>query len=158
MNLANKPTEGLRGHAPTAVISSPGHVLKINYWAVILAAFAAFVMSSLYYSPLLLGNVWRRLDPVATAGLTPSPGKMLAEIVRTLVITLVIARLLTLLGAADWKTALVLAVWLWFGFSALMWIGAIMWEKTPWQVAAIHSGDWLLKTMLIALILGVWRR
>jgi len=58
---------------------------------------------------------------------------------------------------SDWKTALVLAVWLWFGFSALRWIGAIMWEKTPWQVAAIHSGDWLLKTTLIAPILGVWR-
>ena len=158
MNIANQPTEGLRGHTAMAVISNPGHVPKINYRAVILAAFAAFVMSSLYYSPLLLGNVWRSVDPVPTAGQTPSLGKMLAEIVRTLVITLVIARLLRLLGAADWKTALVLAVWLWFGFSALMWIGAIMWEKTPWQVAAIHSGDWLLKTMLIALILGVWRR
>jgi hypothetical protein len=50
-----------------------------------------------------------------------------------------------------------LALWLWFGFSAMMWTGAIMWEKTPWQIAAIHSGDWLVKTVLIAVILGAWK-
>jgi hypothetical protein len=66
MNIANQPTEGLRDHTATAVISNPGHVTKINYWAVILAAFAAFVMSSLYYSPLLLatfGVASTRLQP-----------------------------------------------------------------------------------------------
>jgi hypothetical protein len=133
-------------------------MLKINYWAVVVAALAAFVMSLLYYSPLLLGNVWGAVDPVATAGTTPSVGKVLGEIVRTLVITYVLARLMALLGANGWKGAVPLALWLWFGFSAMMWVGAIMWEKTPWQIAAIHSGDWLQKTLLIAVILGVWRR
>ena len=129
-------------------------MLKINYWAVVVAALAAFLMSSLYYSPLLLGNVWRAVDPGPTAGTTPSIGKVVAEIVRTLVITYVLARLIALLGVNDWKGAVPLALWLWFGFSAMMWVGAIMWEKTPWQVAAIHSGDWLLKTLLVAVILG----
>jgi hypothetical protein len=32
-------------------------MVRINYWAVVVAAFAAFVMSSLYYSPSLFGNV-----------------------------------------------------------------------------------------------------
>lgn len=131
---------------------------KINHWAVLAAAVAAFVMSSLYYSPLVLGNVWRTLDPVAIAGMTSSIGKAVGELFRTLVITYVFARLIGLLGGADWKGAVRLAFWLWFGFSAMMWVGAIMWEKTPWQIAAIHSGDWLLKTLLIAAILGVWRR
>ena len=130
---------------------------KINYWAVVVAALAAFLMSSLYYSPLLLGNVWLAVDPGSAAGTTPSIGKVLGEIVRTLVITFVLARLIGLLGASDWKGAVSLALWLWFGFSGMMWVGAIMWEKTPWQVAAIHSGDWLLKTILIAVIVGVWR-
>jgi hypothetical protein len=133
-------------------------MVRINYWAIVVAAVAAFVMSSLYYSPLLLGNWWRSVDPGATAGMTPSIGKILGEIVRTLVITFVVARLLTLLGATDWKRAVYLAIWLWFGFSAMMWVGAMMWENTRWQIAAIHSGDWLLKTILIAAILGAWRR
>ena len=131
-------------------------MLKINYWAVVVAALAAFVMSSLYYSPLLLGNVWRAVDPGPTGGTTPSIGKVVGELVRTLVVTYVVARLIALLGGSGWKPAVRLAFWLWFGFSAMMWVGAIMWEKTPWQIAAIHSGDWLLKTLLLAVIVGVW--
>jgi len=133
-------------------------MVRINYWAVVVAAIAAFVMSSLYYSPFGLGNVWHAVDPGSTAGTTPSTGKVIGEIVRTLVITYVLARLMTLLGGVDWKATVRLAIWLWFGFSAMMWVGAMMWENNPWQVAAIHSGDWLLKTLLIAVILGVWRR
>jgi hypothetical protein len=45
---------------------------KINYWAVVVAALAAFLMSSLYYSPLLLGNVWLAVDPGSAAG---TPGR-----------------------------------------------------------------------------------
>lgn len=133
-------------------------MLKTSYWAILAAAIAAFVFSSLYYSPLLLGGVWRRVDPVATASAKASGAKALIEFVRTVVITLVIARVLSMLQVANWKSAVQLAVLLWLGFSAAMWVGAIMWEKTPWTVAAIHSGDWLIKTVIISFILGVWRR
>ena len=68
-----------------------------------------------------------------------------------------VARLIALLGDGNRKSSVGLALWLWFGFSAMMWVGAIMWEKTPWQIAAIHSGDWLLKIILIAAIIGAWR-
>jgi hypothetical protein len=125
--------------------------------AIAAAALAAFVLSSLYYSPLLAGNLWRAVDPVAAAGMTPSLWKVVAEILRTIVITCVVAHLLTLLGAKDWKDSVILGLWLWFGFSAMMWIGAVMWEKTPWQIAAIHSGDWLIKTGVITAMLGLWR-
>jgi len=133
-------------------------MLKPNYWAIVAASVAAFVMSSLYYSPLLLGNVWRAVDPGATSGMKPSIVRVLGEMVRTLVISIVVAHLIALLGPGDWKSAVDFAFWLWFGFSAMMWVGAIMWEKTPWQIAAIHSGDWLLKTLLIAVVVGVWHR
>jgi hypothetical protein len=132
-------------------------MLKVNYWAVVVAALAAFLMSSVYYSPLLLGNVWHAVNPGPTTGTAPSLGKVVGELLRTLVIAYVLARLIALLGASDWKGAGRLALWLWFGFSTTMWVGAMMWEKTPWQIAAIHSGDWLLKTLLIAVIVGVWR-
>lgn len=132
-------------------------MVKTNYWAIVVAGLAAFVMSSLYYSPLLLGNVWRAVDPVATAGVTPPILKAVGELFRTIIISLVIARLMALIGGSDWKSAVRLALWLWLGFSGMMWVGAIMWEQTPWQIAAIHSGDWLVKTVLIASILSAWR-
>jgi hypothetical protein len=129
--------------------------MKINYWSVLVAAISAFVFSSLYYS--LLANVWRAVDPAAAAGAKPSMVKALVEIVRTIIISFVLATLIKRLGSTDVKSAVQLALWLWFGFSAMMWVGAIMWERTPWQVAAIHSGDWLVKTVLIAVIISIWR-
>jgi hypothetical protein len=130
---------------------------KINYLAVLVATFAAFLFSSLYYSPMLLGNVWRAVDPASATATAPSIGKVVGEIVRTFIITYVLARLIVLLGGGGWKRTVRLALLVWFGFSAMMWLGAIMWERTPWQIAAIHSGDWLLKTILICFILGLWR-
>jgi uncharacterized PurR-regulated membrane protein YhhQ (DUF165 family) len=130
---------------------------KINYLAVVVASFAAFLFSSLYYSPILLGNAWRAADPASATATAPSIGKVVGEIVRTFIITYVLARLIVLLGGGGWKRTVPLALLVWFGFSAMMWLGAIMWERTPWQIAAIHSGDWLLKTILICFILGLWR-
>ena len=130
---------------------------KTNYGAILVATLVVFVFSSLYYSPLLVGKIWRSVDPVAAA-IKPSMVKGVLELIRTLILTLVITKLVGMLGVVDWKSAIQLAVLLWFGFSALMWTGAVMWEHTPWALAAIHSGDWLFKTVLICLIVGVWRR
>lgn len=143
-------------HSPLGTQPEPV-VRRINHFAVIVTAVAAFVFSSLYYSPFLLGTVWLAVDPTAAAGMKPSIGRVLGEIARTLMITYVLAHLLALLGSQDWKSGVRLALKLWFGFSFMMWIGAIMWENTPWPVAAIHTGDWLVKTVLMAFLLGIWR-
>jgi hypothetical protein len=135
--------------------SAPLGDRPVNYAAIGVAALSAFMLSSLYYSPAVLGNVWRAVDPAA-ASIQFSPWKPLLELSRTVGITFVIARLLSILGACDVLRAVTLALWMWAGFSVLMWVGAIMWEGTPLQVAAIHCGDWLLKTLLIAVILGAW--
>jgi hypothetical protein len=37
----------------------------------------------------------------------------------------------------------------------VLWIGAVIWENTPRQLALIHGGDWLAKLVLIGLIVSV---
>jgi len=100
--------------------------MKTNYGAIVVAGVAGFVFSSLYYSPLLLGNLWQAVDLAVTLAARPSVAKALVEITRTLVITFVLARVIALMGGRDLKSAVELAVWLWLGFSEMMWIGAIM--------------------------------
>ncbi|MPZ92517.1 MAG: DUF1761 family protein [Actinobacteria bacterium] len=46
---------------------------------------------------------------------------------------------------------------LWIGFPIVLWAGAIMHEKVPSKLAAIPAGDWLLKLLVIAVIVSVWR-
>jgi hypothetical protein len=30
-------------------------------------------------------------------------------------------------------------------------------ENTPWRLAEIHAGDWLLKLLVVAVIASVWQ-
>ena len=131
----------------------------INYLAVVVAAVAAFVMSSVYY--ILFGKERMKLlgdTPGAAADMRRvRPLKMLGEIVRTLVVAYVLARFVVLLGVVDWKGAVQLGTWLWIGFPLMILVGSVVWDKRPWKLAAIHAGDWLVKLLLMAVILGVWR-
>jgi hypothetical protein len=132
----------------------------INFSAVVVAAAAAFAMSSVWY--ILFGKERMKLlgnDPGAAADMRRvETWKKLAEFVRGLVVAYVIARFVVLLGVADWRGAVQLGVWLWIGFPFMILLGSVMWDKRPWKLAAIHAGDWLVKVLLMAVILGMWRR
>ncbi len=62
-------------------------MLRNRFFIVGLAVLAAFVMSSLYYSPLLVGNLWRAVDSIAAKASAPPAWMVLTEMLRTLVIT-----------------------------------------------------------------------
>ena len=132
-------------------------MIRINYFAVVVAVVAAFVVSSVWYSPLLFGKKFTELSGVGSSA-GPNAGKILGELVRTLVVAYVLARFVVLLKVVDWKAALRLGVWLWIGFPVVLLSGSVMWQNVPWVLAAIHAGDWLVKILLIAVILGVWRK
>jgi hypothetical protein len=62
-----------------------------------------------------------------------------------------------LLGITGWISAVKLGLWLWIGFPFMILVGSVLWDKVPWKLAAIHAGDWLVKLLVMAIILGVWR-
>lgn len=45
---------------------------------------------------------------------------------------------------------------LWGAFPVVLLSGSVVHEKVPWQLAAIHAGDWLIKLALVSTIVG-WR-
>ena len=135
-------------------------MLEIHYLHVVVTAVSAFVMSSIWYT--VFGKARMALldqDPRATADMRKVPAwKKATELVRELVIAYVVARFVVQLGVADWKAAVQLGVWLWFGFVFMILVGAVVWDNVSWKLTAIHAGDWLVKLPLMAVILGVWRR
>jgi hypothetical protein len=131
----------------------------IPYIAVLVTAVAAFAASSVYY--VIFGKALTALLPADTVAVdmrkVPS-WKKAAEFVRGLITTFVVACLVAKFGVVEWQGALRLAVLVWFGFPFMILAGSILWDNRPWKFAAIHSGDWLMKLVLMAVILGVWRR
>ncbi len=126
----------------------------INYLAVVVTAVAAFVASSVWY--VLFGKELRELSP-AMADMKAAPvWKKVVVVLQGLVLAFVLAVLVGRLGITTWTGGALLGFWLWLGLSAVQWVGSIMWENVPLKLAAIHAGDWLVKLVLIAAILGAW--
>ena len=131
-------------------------MLGINYLAVVVAAALAFVASAVWY--IVFGKELAKVSTAFAEGQRKrQPWKMLAVIAQSLVLALVLAYFLGLIGNVDWMGAIRIGVLLWIGLSAVQWVGSIMWEKVPLKMAAIHAGDWLVKLVLIAVIVSVWR-
>jgi hypothetical protein len=132
--------------------------MHINYLAVLVAAVAAFVGSSVYY--LIFGRALAALLPAGSVAvdMRKVPAwKKGAEFLRGLVVAFVVAIFVAHFGVVDWKGALGLAVLVWFGFPFMILTGAVLWDNRPLKFAAIHSGDWLMKLVLMAFIFRLWR-
>jgi Protein of unknown function (DUF1761) len=126
----------------------------LNILAAAVTAVAAFVASSVYYGVLAAAG-----HPVVTTGdgaARPPAWKVAVELVRSLVVALAVAGLVTAVGAS-WGGAIGLALLLWAAFPAVLLAGSVIWENVPVRIAAGHAGDWLLKLLLIAAIAGAWR-
>jgi hypothetical protein len=134
-------------------------MLRMNYWAVIMAAVAAFVARSVWYT--VFGNVWmelRGIDPATVADTaTPAAWAILFVVVQSLVVAFMLAYFVVHLGIVDWKGAVRLGALVWV-FPAVILLGSVVHENVPLMLAAIHAGDWLVKLLLMTVILGVWRK
>ena len=133
-------------------------VLRVSYWAVLAAAAAAFVASSVWYT--IFASAWmelRGIDP-ATAADTGTPvWTMLFVVVQSLVVAFMLAYFVVHLGIVGWKGAVRLGALVWV-FPAMILLGSVVHENVPLMLATIHAGDWLVKLLLMSIILGVWRQ
>lgn len=123
-------------------------------WGVAVAAVAAFVLSSVYYvvtTPL----EQRALGDRALDRGRPAPWKVVTELVRTAVVGAGFAWIAAQADLLALPSSLLLALVLWVAFPVVLLTGSVIWERVPWQTAAIHSGDWLLKLLLVALAIGL---
>jgi uncharacterized protein DUF1761 len=134
--------------------------LRIRYSAVVAAVLAGVVVSSVWYSPFLFGRQWmalRDVSPGAVSDTAMPAWKVLVEVIREVVVASVLARFVVLAGVVDWKGALSVGFWMWLGFPVAMLVGASLWDNKPWMLSAIHGGDWLVKMLVMAVVVGVWR-
>jgi Protein of unknown function (DUF1761) len=99
----------------------------------------------------------RGMNPGSIADVRPSAREILGDIARNFVTAFVLAHFVVGLGAVGWMGAVELGLWVWVGFQAMLLMGSVLHENMPLKLYAIHAGDALVKTLLMAVILGVWR-
>ncbi len=133
--------------------------IKINHVSVIIAAIAAFVVSSVWY--IIFGKILMELsgiDPATTANESMPAWKMLAEFGRSLVLAYVLSYFVSALDIINWKNALKFCLLIWIGFPVILLFGSVIHENENWKIAAIHAGDWFVKPLTMLLILSFWNR
>jgi hypothetical protein len=130
-------------------------VPEVNLLAVLAATLVAFVLSSTYYT--LFAAELAQVSDAAASGEQPPPWKLAVELLRSVTLAAVVAGLASQGRIDEWTGGLVLGLSLWVGFPLVLWTGAIIWENTPWRLAALHGGDWLAKLLAVALIVSVWQ-
>jgi hypothetical protein len=146
------------GSVSGASVQSQASDARINFKAVAIAGVAAFVVGALWYSPLLFGEAYAKVSPIAAAtGARPPPAEVLGELVRSATVAYVLARFVLVLGIADWKGTLLLGAWVWLGFHTTLLLYSVIHHHMPLKLYAIHAGHGLANELVIAAILGAWR-
>src|ERR1700693_1028934 len=137
------------------------NTFKRDYLPVIVAVLAAFVVSTIWYSPLLFGKQWVILRS-QWMHIAPDPHiaswKPLAELARETIVAYVLSRLVEQQSIDLLRSALSLGFWVWLGFPVTMLVGASLWDNKPWALSLIHGGDWFTKMLVMTAVIMLTRR
>jgi hypothetical protein len=125
---------------------------EINLLAVAVATVSAFLLGGVYYA--IAGSRLAELRGTDSPPPRASRWMVPIEILRCLVLAVAVAWLATQARTESWVGGVGLGLVLWIGFPFVLWIGAVVHERTPWRLAAIHAGDWLLKLLVVAVVVS----
>ena len=126
----------------------------MNYLAIVVAVVVAFVASTVWY--IVFGAERERLlGTQGGASERPPVWMVLVELVRSFVVAYVLAVLFGFVGGVGFIGAVGLGLMIWVGFPVVLLVGSVIWDRVPWKLAAIHAGDWLVKLLLMAIIVGL---
>ena len=121
-----------------------------------LAAGASVAASAAWYTAF--GDRLARLDEAYAGDARPAAWVLPVELARSTAVAAAVSILARRTGVAGPGSAVRLGAGLWGAFPVVLLTGSVVHEKVPWQQAAIHAGDWLVKLLLIATVVGEGRR
>jgi Protein of unknown function (DUF1761) len=128
----------------------------VNVLAILVATVVAFLLGWAYY--FVVADRLATVSDAARSGEQPPAWQLaVVELVRNLVLSSVVGVLAALADVGTFAGGLLLGLGLWVGFPLVLWTGAMFHERTPWRLAVIHGGDWLVKLLAISLIVSVWQ-
>lgn len=117
-----------------------------------LAACSAVAASAAWYTAF--GSRLARYDE-AYAEHSGSPAWLLpVELARSSAVAVAMAVLVDRTQTHGPVAAARLGLGLWAAFPLVLLVGSVVHEKVPWQQAAIHAGDWLVKLLLVSTLVG----
>jgi hypothetical protein len=134
--------------------------MVLNYFAVLVAAMAAMVVGSMWYSPLAFGKHWMRLrgqDPEKMKDRKMPLQSMLIEFACALITAYVLAIFTVAFGAHNLYSTILLGIIVWVGFYVTLLLGEVVWEGKPFMLFLINAGLRLVNVVIMTVIVGLWQ-
>ena len=134
----------------------------INYWGVVSAVVASFILGFLWYHPMLFGKKWIRLNGFSKAEIRKHHkdkmiGKMILMILGTTVSAIMLAYLVNVLTIGTFAQGVYLGVILAVGFILMTTLlGNVLWQRKPWALFILDGAYWIIDLALIGGIVAVW--
>lgn len=128
--------------------------LQSFHWgSILVVAIANMLLGSLWYSPVLFGQLWMKLSHHHSP---PKKGMMKAYIggfITAFVTAFVLSYFFSKFGIYTMAEASCFAFMVWLGFLATAGFGGVLWEKKPVKLYLIHVGFSLVSLQVMSWIL-----
>ncbi|MCL4482476.1 MAG: DUF1761 domain-containing protein [Bacteroidetes bacterium] len=131
---------------------------KVNIWAVILAGFSYLIVGALWYSPLLFGKQWIRLNGFTDEDFKSNKPMWLITVLSFLsgaIASFLISMVLGPNSSASFGAIIgaIVAIF-WITMSKLT---LVLFENQPIKLFLLHAGFDVLSFMVMGAIVGFWR-
>ena len=130
----------------------------VNLLAVLVAAVVAFILGSLWYSPVLFGKQWMKLAGIKKQHKDSNMWlRFLVYFIGQFIMAFVLAHFIIFTNSMNYVEGLTTAFWLWLGFIAPITIGGVLWEKKSIKLFALNNAYNLIALGLMSVILLAWK-
>jgi len=134
---------------------------EINYWAVLLATVAAIAIGSVWYTPRVFGNRWKRLaeakEPQTT---TQAVLPIIVSVALAFLLAWVLAGAVAIAwhfyGGSYFGSSIVTGLTLWAGFTAGPLITHDVFAGRPSQLTILNLLYELVLVVVMSVVIGVW--
>jgi hypothetical protein len=126
----------------------------INYLAVLVACIVHIVTGLIWFRPELFGNEWAKLTGKE---LTPAKKWLIPGLIGHLLMVFVLVILIKLTHATTGLGGLLIGLLAWIGFVVPMESGELVWEKIPFKLFLLRTGNQLIGIVVSGFILGAWQ-
>ena len=126
----------------------------INYLAVLVAWIVHIVMGLIWFRPELFGKEWSKLTGKE---LTPAKKWLVPGLIGHLLMIFVLVILIKLTNANTGLSGMLIGLLMWIGCVVPMESGELVWEKIPFRLFLLRTGNQLAGMAVSGFILGAWQ-
>ena len=127
--------------------------VQIDWVTVLVAAILNMLIGYFWYSKWLFGDLWKKLKNINHTA-KPNNIVFIYSFVVSVVIAYFLAFFESYIGITTVSDGMFIGFCVWLGFVVTTLISAVIWEKQPFQLFAIHAGYKLLSFLVMSGVIG----